>query len=79
MSGLHDDSVQFAGVTLANKDALKVGKPYKASASRSTLTVPNSLIVEGLEVKFDFPLEVGKTWKIRLQDPAQRRQGIYDL
>ena len=63
VSGLHEDSVRFAGVTLANKDASKVGKSYKTSASRSTLTVPNSLLVEGKEVKFDFPLEVGKTWK----------------
>lgn len=63
VTGLQDDSVQFAGVTLANKDASKVGKSYKASASRATLTFPNSLIVEGQEVKFDFPLEVGKTWK----------------
>lgn len=63
VTGLHEDSVQFAGVTLANKDASKVGKSYKTSASRSTLTIPNSLVVEGKEVKFDFPLEVGKTWK----------------
>lgn len=63
VSGMHDDSVRFAGVTLANKDATKVGKSYKTSASRSTLTVPNSLVVEGKEVKFDFPLAVGKTWK----------------
>ena len=63
VSGLHDDSVRFAGVTLANKNAAKVGKSYKASASRSTLTPANSLIVEGKEVRFDFPLEVGKTWK----------------
>lgn len=72
VSGLHDDNVLFAGVTLANKDAAKVGKSYKASASRSTLTFPDSLIVEGKELKFDFPLEVGKTWrydyKIRRND-----------
>ena len=63
VSGLHDDSVRFASVTLANKDASKVGKSSKATASRSTLTFGNGLIVEGKEVRFDFPLEVGKTWK----------------
>ena len=63
VTGQHDDSVRFAGVTLANKDAAKVGKSYKASASRSTLTFGNSQIVEGKEVRFDFPLEVSKTWK----------------
>jgi len=56
-------------VTLANKNAAKIGKLYKTSASRSTLTSANSLIVEGKEVRFDFPLEVGKTW-IRQQDPT---------
>ena len=63
VTGLQDDSVQFAGVTLAHKDASKVGRSFKATASRSTLTFPDSRIVEGKEVKFDFPLEVGKTWK----------------
>ena len=63
VTGLHDDSARFAGVTLANKDAAKVGKSYKTSASRSTLTFSDSLIVEGKQLKFDFPLEVGKTWK----------------
>lgn len=63
VSGLHEDSVRFASVTLANKNAAKVGKSSKATASRSTLTFGNGLIVEGKEVRFDFPLEIGKTWK----------------
>lgn len=63
VSGLHEDSVRFASVTLANKDASKVGRLGKATASRSTLTFSNGLIVEGKEIRFDFPLDVGKTWK----------------
>ena len=63
VDGLHDDSVRFSSVTLAHMDASKVGKSFKATASRSTLTFLNSRIVEGKELSFDFPLEVGKTWK----------------
>ena len=63
VDGLHEDGVRFSSVTLAHKDASKVGKSFKATASRSTLTFLNSRIVEGKEVSFDFPLEVGKTWK----------------
>lgn len=63
VSGQDDDSVRFAGVTLANKDASRVGKSFKATANRATLTFGSSRIVEGKEVVFDFPLEVGKTWK----------------
>jgi hypothetical protein len=63
VTGLHDDSVRFNSVILANKDAAKVGKSSRTTANRSTLTFGNGLIVEGKEVRFDFPLEVGKTWK----------------
>ena len=63
VTGLHDDSVRFSSVTLANKDASKVGRSGKTTASRATLTFGNGLIVEGKEVRFDFPLDVGKTWK----------------
>jgi hypothetical protein len=63
VSEQNDNSVRFAGVTLANKDAAKVGRSFRATANRATLTFASARVVEGKEVLFDFPLEVGKTWK----------------
>jgi hypothetical protein len=78
-SGQHEDAVRFSGTTLANKDASRVGKTFKVTADRDTLTFSNRSIVEGKVVNFAFPLTAGKTWSYNYKTKRNDGNGFTEF